>query len=397
MKRILYLCGLVPAICFMAISCTPKTPGELPVVDVTQGLLNTRKLNLSDFVDRVEYIKLETRPDCLIAYGQVAMAGDFLVVKTFRPSNLLVFDRRGKFVRQIGRQGQGPGEYVNFQYFDVSPDGRYVAISGMGEPVKLYSTEGTFLRAGSPVSPFLSGFRFLDPGHLVIHNARTNQSRVDYPMILSLAIPGLKPDTLLTLDLSPLPNDSPFSLVYTGFYPYDGGISFMEALNDTLYQLKGDLKRTPRLVFNCGDKAVTGENLFISSNHFPIPVYPIGETGDYLFFSAGRGDNYRIMVFDKSSGETFQLPVRPSRQEEKTKIVGPENDLDGTDFSFNGIRIDDREWISLLQISDLKAFIGSVGVDELHLRNRKYDDELRQLAEDSNQEDNPIVRILYLR
>ena len=81
----------------------------------------------------------------------------------------------------------------------------------------------------------------------------------------------------------------------------------------------------------------------------------------------------------------------------KYKIYGPENDLDGFDFSFNQGKFNDQIWCSDLQIPDLKAFFDSVKPDQLKLKTRKYFDELRRLTEGSDVNDNPIVRIIYLK
>ena len=112
---------------------------------------------------------------------------------------------------------------------------------------------------------------------------------------------------------------------------------------------------------------------------------------------AGRGDKYGVLAHQEISGETLRMPVKPGLLDEKIKKYGPENDLDGIDFRFDGLRTGDQTWTSVLQLTDLKTFFSSVKPDQLKLKTRKYCEELRRLTEASEVNDNPIVRIMYLK
>ena len=397
MKKISLVSGIILCMCVFLLSCSTKGKTELPVIDVIGALKNEKPLRMSDIVDHIEYIKLETKPECLIGFGEAVIAGSNVYVRNSRPASLLVFDKQGKFVKQISRQGKGPGEYINFAYFDVSPDNRYLAIGGSGGGIKLYTTEGEFRAEAELNAQFLSGFRFLNSRKLITYDARMNEDRTGYPVMMARNMDNLKADTLLRIDMELLAKDKPFALVYSACYRYNGQINFMKTANDTLYQLDSDLEISSRMVFYCGDQAVTEKNLFISSGKSTVPVYPKCETRDYLFIYAGRGDSYGILAYHKMTGETFRMPVKPSLPDEKIKTYGPENDLEGIDFTFDGLRTGDQTWTSVLQISDLKAFFDSVKPDQLKLKTRKYFDELRSLTEGSDVNDNPIVRIIYLK
>jgi len=92
-------------------------------IDILDGLKNQREFNLSEIVNDVEYVKLETNDSCLLGdYCQAIVTPSHIICKQFRPSeDILIFDRKGKFLNHVGRSGQGPGEYVGISYLAVNP------------------------------------------------------------------------------------------------------------------------------------------------------------------------------------------------------------------------------------------------------------------------------------
>lgn len=83
-------------------------------------------------------------------FGQVAGvafdADDNLYVLDRQATRVMVYDRTGRFVRQIGSQGEGPGELMAPLQLAVGGDGT-VIVSDLGRRgYTLFRTDGTFLR-----------------------------------------------------------------------------------------------------------------------------------------------------------------------------------------------------------------------------------------------------------
>lgn len=70
---------------------------------------------LSDIVSNAEYIKLETTEKGFIAeIEDVKMSDKYIILTSFMVDHALLFDRAtGKFIRTIGKVGQGPGELLS--------------------------------------------------------------------------------------------------------------------------------------------------------------------------------------------------------------------------------------------------------------------------------------------
>ena len=79
---------------------------------------DNQTLLLSDIVEDVEYVKLETTDDCLVAGNSAsrifATDEDIYILNNYSDEKLLRFDREtGKFITQIGSLGQGPKEMLS--------------------------------------------------------------------------------------------------------------------------------------------------------------------------------------------------------------------------------------------------------------------------------------------
>ena len=77
-----------------------------------EGVDEQKEIKLSEVASGVKYIPLETTAESLLDKDilNVTFAGDYLFVCDF--VNLFQFTPEGKFIRKIGKAGEGPGEYA---------------------------------------------------------------------------------------------------------------------------------------------------------------------------------------------------------------------------------------------------------------------------------------------
>ena len=74
------------------------------------------QIDLSNFVDGISYIPLETNETNLLGYiSKIIISDQFLYVRDNR--NLHLFSRDGKYISQVGVRGKGPGELLFIHYF----------------------------------------------------------------------------------------------------------------------------------------------------------------------------------------------------------------------------------------------------------------------------------------
>ena len=127
-----------------------KTSSERQVTEdgVTVIPMNTQPgdvLNLSDFAESIELIPLETTDDCLIGWIPeiIATKNHYILISGVGPTDfqhLYVYDKKGKFIRQISSRGQGGEEFLEVRDFDVIGD----SIIKMGDvyALRTFNLEG---------------------------------------------------------------------------------------------------------------------------------------------------------------------------------------------------------------------------------------------------------------
>lgn len=104
---------------------------------------------LSALVDSFELIKLDNRREALLARGIPIVSEHYMAYYDCFPSAAKLFDRKGNYIMDIGRVGQGPGEYVASDYFlQIDEDYGLIYLVGLlAWNIFVYSLQdGSFLR-----------------------------------------------------------------------------------------------------------------------------------------------------------------------------------------------------------------------------------------------------------
>ncbi|MCX6226392.1 MAG: 6-bladed beta-propeller, partial [Bacteroidia bacterium] len=105
-------CLLLSALGCSAPVTAQTSAAGVTVIDLAKNKNSTGKLLLSDIAEDVEYVRMETKPECLFYTNYKMIVTDKYIIAGAHSRPVLVFDRQGKFLRNIGSVGQGPGEFM---------------------------------------------------------------------------------------------------------------------------------------------------------------------------------------------------------------------------------------------------------------------------------------------
>ena len=119
-----------------------------------EGMEVEREVKLSEIADSVTYIRLETTDNGLVKYFKASLMRRTSKYYIFgEMQNVIQFTRNGKFVRNIGRRGQGPGEYNYIRQVDVDEKTGKVYIYS-NRRIHVYDLEtGKYLQTIKPGHP----------------------------------------------------------------------------------------------------------------------------------------------------------------------------------------------------------------------------------------------------
>ena len=246
-----------------------------------------RKLNVSEIADTVLYIPLETTPQSLIKrIDKIQIIGDKILLDC--NDKLLLYSQSGKFIRQIGQKGNGPGEY-NYVCTSVARgDTIYISPTNKRTIIK-YLLNGDFVGEKLLPGHFQMGWFDMTPDGEFVSYADLARGKLDVldrnlskinQLIINYNAPASTPPTMYSnmYDYS-LQNGSERRLLFTDY------------MSDTIWNISKGRKEVG-YILNMGDKILPERYRFerFGFDHqawvkaaAPYQKIKMVETPDYLF------------------------------------------------------------------------------------------------------------------
>jgi hypothetical protein len=126
-----------------AYSCKENTEQtDVIKIDVSQAKPGI----LSEMVDSISYIQLETADECLIAsIGIIKYHDRHYYIYDIPAKTIYIFNETGKYVNKLCKYGQGPGEYLGLNSFTVDSDNRIHVLDLGLHRIFIYDKSGNFV------------------------------------------------------------------------------------------------------------------------------------------------------------------------------------------------------------------------------------------------------------
>lgn len=368
-----FISFLMAAILLAGCKNTDTNDSMLPYnIDLENGINNINSIPLSTIGSKLEYIPLETDPECLIkTITNVSVTDSYIFVSGY--DRLLLFDINGNFIRQIGSTGRGPGEYPNVGNFIVDNNQREIYILS-SRIVLVYDFEGQYKRDFKTDFPSRQ-FIMDENGNLILHPFNMPQPTDDavfswYFVDNTGTIITKLPNTLKRVNGGVI---VPFSPLYM----YDGTPHFMEFGIDTLYNYTNS-EKIPYAVFNYGNMKYPPDPTMAEVPNIDgkIWISDVRETKKLLFINVwwDLSDSISYCIFDKKLSSFTVL-----------KDNSFENDIDGGMSFWPEKIINDDLMIDYIDAFDLITY-----VNDCNTESKRLNEVTEQLTETSN----PVLIIL---
>lgn len=385
-------------ICFLGIVlsvsfCNPRSSERsLSVIDIEADWENMDTIYISRFSDDVRYIPLEISRYHILSWNTnlyVDFSKDYILDSDGK--TCMLYGSEGNFIRQIGSQGRGPGEYTGIKYVKLLND-KVIVFDYMSNDLIEYKIDGTFVSrytsglTGDKKYRFIDGFIMSDS--LIMGNIENFTGKDEYKAMIIDYEGNIKKAyrNYIFFDIEPgLPYaKSPGSAVY---YKFKESVFFKEFLNDTLFKVDDKNLLTPYYVFNFGKYKLTLSDRGKHWSKIDLDSYfkldNICETDDFLildlvlkkYFPAKRVTPEIIRIpgindytqwfnttavtgiFDKKTGEL--VFSKPSSTNNHLSTSGLYNDIDAGPRFMPGKMIDDCTMVMKIRFDYLTEHIES--------------------------------------
>jgi hypothetical protein len=346
---------------------------DILTIDITPHIDNPITLKASDIVSEMRYIALETTDSSLlddIEYCKIIQQDEYIFIQYAHQYNhwLYMFDNNGKYIRQIGKQGQGPNEYIHLYNFDIDNDTVYL-YDGARRRILFYDYNNQYLKNISVQSNNITDIMRIwkmPEGFLCYQNPLLFYNKKEPVPDLILLDENGKEKKILhyrTLNINAL---LPFS--YSAWVKkYKDKVFIYFPLQDTIFSVhEGNLKA--EIIINRGEHAVYPENMdskeersIVNAKGLFINKFTLNDK--WLFLYCTYRNDYNVL---------FMYNFDTKELKRVSEII---NDVDNTFDIFP------------IELSDDKMFDGE-SASEIIERN-KIPPSIKNLEED----DNPVIRI----
>ncbi|TKG94550.1 6-bladed beta-propeller [Puteibacter caeruleilacunae] len=291
------------------VSENPKTTQEIQI-----NRKCIKPFKLSEVVESIQLIPLESQEECFIREIRKLehYNNRFYILDQ---AKVFVFDQEGKFLSQIGKQGNGPEEYSMVSDFWIDKGS---GIIGLMDPNKKhilnYSiTDGVYQSVEDIPVIGMRYCRLKDHQNMVYANnmpSVINDEEVNDNLFVSSS------EGHLTKQMSPIVYKQAFSFDATNFVvdKSNDQILFLNSWCDTIYNVTSGNAR-PRYIVNYGDmsmpNSVRNERDWMKFDdarmrgNFAYGVDGFQSTENYLSFIFGIGKTMQSLLYNKKSGKVW--------------------------------------------------------------------------------------------
>ena len=368
-------------------------------------------LNLSDFAESIELIPLETTDDCLIGWIPeiIATKNHYVLISGIGPTDfqhLYVYDKKGKFIRQISGRGRGGEEFLEVRDIDVIGD----SIIKMGDVyvIRTFNLEGKQLsskRINGTTQEIVSV-----KGKTILFDGGSHSSSKATNLLFQFD----EKDDLQAefFEIPPLANRiTAFFVNPRALTRDEESVYFHFPYNNYIYQINAEtLEYSPRYKVDYGDRTFTwdmfDENVghvkdwvTQSKNEKNASMCEILSLNDYFLFTSRDNDrNYYLSLYSNRTGKVLSGNKLKDDMYFKGNVIVLKGGKPSAVLGRHGNDGGDLIWPvqPKVLLKGYKAYREVLSKERWELFRKKYP-RLVEVCEQLEDDDNPVLLKIKLK
>jgi hypothetical protein len=417
------LIGIYLFLVLIVVSCGReiKIQNNLETIDLESNIGNMEVVKLSQFTDNIHYVPLQSEGSELFKYVYTAEITDnFILVHGSR--TLTLYDTSGKYLRNIGSLGRGPGEYQLAFIIGIT-ENKKIYLKQLGDLYE-YSIEGAFMNKYKGLfnvdNQYYMDQVFIVDDSLFLGFVPNSTGQSNYKAFLINKFGEIKHRYENYIKFNIKGESVKITNFDVCFHIFNHVQYYKDIFNDTLFCLNDENEFTPRYVLNLGryklpDSERSKGEIDRMDYSFIKAVY---QTDEYLFLDCSLGYRFpakRLTPFSLIEGgsdiwysTTSVLGVfnkisrdivfsEPTSTDNFMFTTGLYNDIDAGPRFMPNKMVNDSTMVMWVPAKELKAHIAS---DDFKNGAAKYPEKkrkLEELAENLSEYDNPVLMFVTFR
>lgn len=296
--------------CWCIWSCEKGKDLENKIEVLSVSTNSNQELTINDIAEDIEEVRLELTDESLIAnIIKVERTEKYIFVMTSNGPSVLQFDRKGKFIKSMGKKGDGPEEVLRIITFTIDPENRYLYLASPNKIV-IYNFENTFV--GQIDGFAIPNYMHFQNGKLEVFLTRNNKSKsgegfVKVPTMFRIFNDGSIADSVGITEIS-LKQQIRFMMMDAKYYSNSSRDQFFylpvlfpePIVRDTLYVVN-ELGFQPVVKLDFGAKAITNDG------KKAVNIWGMHRSDRYLLARYSFDRKSRYFVYDFKSEKGYNL------------------------------------------------------------------------------------------